>query len=281
MRTRLVSRTAVSVMVPTTSTPACQGGRECSFSGCWGGVPRNNRLDLAEPETRCQRDRDGNRAVCPPELGSDALTAPGRHAAPDADRFVVLDGPCKTVQANGTDGADADRSGPTVRVDRKPQVSLMPETHRQLTPRCRAQVQFVFASGGIWRNQESTRFMTPSMSRASPGSGARFPRYLRRGHLWRNDSPKTFSGRRALRRSRNPARPAVDVHAVDETCCACRSRRVCRHRNSGGCCAQGSEDSTSVKKSPWAAPAPDLSLRPRNTKAMPTATTAPASGSAA
>ena len=45
--------------------------------------------------------------------------------------------------------------------------------------------------------------------------------------------------------------------------------------------AHGAEDSTSVKRSPWAAPAPDApSLRPRKTKAMPTASTAPASGPA-
>ena len=45
--------------------------------------------------------------------------------------------------------------------------------------------------------------------------------------------------------------------------------------------AQVLADSTSVKRSPWAAPAPDApSLRPRRMKAMPTASTAPASGPA-
>jgi hypothetical protein len=176
-------------MVPTRSTRVCPEGRGCSFSGCSGGVHRRNNgrqrrrcgpgvltsgPDVTEPEIRCQCDRDRDRALCPPKFGPYALTPPGRHAAPDAVSLVLLDSPGKTIQAHGTDRADADRPGPAVRVDGKPQVGLVSSTQRELAPRCRAQGQFVFARGGIWRNQESTRFMTPSISLASPGSGARF-----------------------------------------------------------------------------------------------------------
>ena len=56
-----------------------------------------------------------------------------------------------------------------------------------------------------------------------------------------------------------------------------RVASVCLQVTAG---AQGEEDSTSGKRSPWAAPAAAPSLVPRRTKAMPTASTAPASGPA-
>jgi hypothetical protein len=131
-------------------------------------------LDIAEPEGGGQRDGHGNRAVCPPKLGSHALTISGRYPTPDAVFLVVRQRPSKTVPPNGTHGTDADGPGAAIRLVGKPKIRLVAQTQRGLAPRCRADVQFLFASGGIWSYHKGTRIMTPSISLASPGSGARW-----------------------------------------------------------------------------------------------------------
>jgi hypothetical protein len=98
----------------------------------------------------------------------------------------------------------------------------------------------------------------------------------------RADSPPECTVEREGRLSHGAAGETMEpVHVKSRHMLAFSSRSEIGSFDRATPGAQGSKDSTSAKRSPWAAPAPDApSLRPRRMKAMPTASTAPASGPA-
>jgi hypothetical protein len=105
-------------------------------------------------------------------FGSNPLSPPSGHAAPDAIAFIVLDGPFETIMPNRTEGTDRHTTDASVRARRKPQIRVVAETQCGLSPRSRVLVRLVTQWSEVWRKQKGTQFVTPSISSASPGSGA-------------------------------------------------------------------------------------------------------------
>jgi hypothetical protein len=81
-------------------------------------------------------------------FGSQPLSSPSGHAAPNAIAFIVLDGPIETGEPNGAQRTDRHGADASVRVERKPQVRVLAQTQCELSPRGR--VRLVTRCSELW-----------------------------------------------------------------------------------------------------------------------------------